>query len=147
MAVTRIPAQDVTVEVNTGTIGVPTWTPIGGLVSIALSESETEIDTTNMDSGATDEHKIIRRGKECGLEGQYYADPTNGARDPGQAKVEALARAVLDAAEGQFRIRVIGADAETFTGTARSGEIGGGHNDMLSWQYTVKRTGASVIAP
>lgn len=147
MAIFQVPATEVHVDVNTGTSGAPTWTEIKGLLTVTFTESEQEIDTTTMDSVDNDEHAIIRRGKELALDGRYLRDDTTNARDPGQAKVEGYAKLTKRAAEGEFRLRWPDGENEKFIGTVRGGSIGGGHNDMVSWAYTVKRTGASTMAP
>ena len=100
MATTKIPARDFTIEIDTAYPGTPAWTAIGGLNSLTPSPSTNRADTTDFDSNGVAEHLVMERGLEFTIAGHHLEDALTGDRDPGQAAVETLARAVGLAATG-----------------------------------------------
>src|SRR5689334_4791838 len=103
MAVTKFLARDLSIDINTGTPGVPVWTPVKGLNTLTHSPSSTDAETTDFDSDGRAEHMKAERGDSWTLAGFSLEDVADGSRDPGQAAVEALGRAVGLASLGQFR--------------------------------------------
>lgn len=146
MAVTKVNARDWTVEINTGTEGVPTWVQIGGLTSFTVENSEAETDDTTFDSAGIEEQVVMQRGKQLSIEGKFLEDEADGSRNAGQAAVEAAADDVGEASKKQYRFTSPGGTIETAKFTTRLGSIGGGNNDRTSWAATLKRSGASTIS-
>lgn len=146
MAVTKFLARDLDIEINTGTIGSPVWTPIGGLNSLTHSPSSTDAETTDFDSGGHSEHMKAERGESWTLAGFSLEDVADGARDPGQAAVETLANALGLASLGQFKITSPGGNTATFMASAEVTRAGGGNNDPAAWQAVVRVSGEVTYA-
>lgn len=148
MAVTKFPARDIKIEINAayGSGGGDEWIPIGGLNSLTHSPASQTADTTDFDSGGRAEHMVMERGDSWALAGFALEDVLNGERDPGQAAVESLGRAVGLASHGQFRMTSPGGNTATFLASAEVTQGGGGHNDAAAWSATVTITGAVTYA-
>jgi len=146
MAITKFLARDLTIEINTGSVGSPTWTHIGGLNTLSHSPSSTDAETTDFDSDGVPEHMKAERGDSWTLAGMALEDVSNGDRDPGQAAVEALALFMGPASLGQFRITSPGGNTDTFMASAEITRPGGGNNDPATWQAVVRCSGAHAFA-
>lgn len=146
MATTKIPARDFTIEIDAGSPGPPAFIPIGGLNSLTPSPSTNRSDTTDFDSNGQAEHMVMERGLEFTISGHHLEDALTGARDPGQAAVETLARAVGLAALGSFRVTSPGGNVDSFTGSAEVTTAGGGHNDPAAWSAKITISGAVTHA-
>lgn len=142
MAVTKIPARDFTIEIDTAYPGTPAWTPIGGLNSLTPSPTTNRADTTDFDSNGVAEHLVMERGLEFTISGHHLEDALTGDRDPGQAAVEVLARAVGLAALGSFRVTSPGGNVDAFLASAEVTPAGGGHNDPAAWSAKLTISGA-----
>ncbi|WP_372663717.1 phage tail tube protein [Amycolatopsis kentuckyensis] len=145
MPTVKINARDIIIQVaeTNGT----TWTPIGGLNSAVPNAGENEevVDTTTFDSAGNYEQEVIQRGATLALEGFLLKDPANGAQDPGQARVEALATQVGFASVGKIRFRhPVDTQWKVWNATFSLGEHGGGNNDKYAWVATVTRSGPST---
>lgn len=141
--VVKINARDWTFELSDGA-AIPVFVQIGGVTSVTMSRSSTNEDTTDFDSGGTDEHEIMSRGRTFSIEGRYLMDPADGARDPGQAAVEALADALTYNSLRELRITDPAGGTSTQEVSAELGSIGGGTNSKTSWSATFTRSGATV---
>lgn len=141
-------ARDLTIEVNTGTIAVPTWTAVRGLTSLTHSPATERADASGFDSAGRAEHMVTQRGDTWTLEGHKLIDQADGAPDDGQAAIEASADAVGLAAELQYRLTVpgTGAPVKTFMATAEVTHPGGGTNDLAAWGAALEVTGAVTTA-
>ena len=128
MATTKIPARDFTIEIDTAYPGTPAWTAIGGLNSLTPSPSTNRADTTDFDSNGVAEHLVMKRGLEFTIAGHHLEDALTGDRDPGQAAVETLARAVGLAALGSFRV-LTRRQRRQLPRLGRGDHAGGGHNN------------------
>lgn len=146
MAVTKFLARDLDIEINTGTIGSPVWTAIGGLNSLTHSPSSTDAETTDFDSDGRAEHMKAERGDAWSLAGYTLEDVSTGDRDAGQAAVETLAQAVGLTSLGQFRITSPGGNTITFLASAEVTLHGGGNNDAAAWAASLTVSGAVVYA-
>lgn len=147
MAVIKIPARDIIVQVREadGT----TWTEIGAMTSVKHNpgENEENTDTTSYDSDGNYEQRVMQRGAALTLEGFMLQDPISGARDPGQARCEAIATGVAEASLGKLRFRhPADTNWRVWDATFSLGEQGGETNDMSAWACTVTRSGASTLA-
>lgn len=147
MAVTKFLARDINIDINTGTIGVPVWTPIKGLNSLTHSPSSTDAETTDFDSNGRAEHMKAERGDSWTLAGFTLEDVANGARDPGQAAVESLAKLMGPASLGQFRMTSPGGNTATYMASAEVTRAGGGNNDAAAWQAVILISGDITYAP
>ena len=136
-------ARDLTIEVNTGSVATPTWTPVGGLTSLTHSPSTERADASGFDSGGRAEHMVTQRGDSWTLEGHAKVDPADGVQDDGQAAIEASAEAVGLAAELTYRLTIPGTGSvvRTFTATAEVTLPGGGTNDLAAWGAALEVTG------
>lgn len=146
MAITKFLARDLTIEINTGTVGSPVWTGIGGLNSLTHSPSSSDAETTDFDSNGRAEHMKAERGDSWALAGFHLEDVSLGTRDPGQAAVEALAQAVGLTSLSQFKITSPGANTITFSASAEVTLAGGGNNDAAAWAAALTVSGAVVYA-
>lgn len=128
-------------DVNTGTVESPVWTPIGGLNSWSPSPSKNDADTTKFANQGWQSHLPASRGLEHTLSGMVQVDPSSGARDPGQAKCEALSRLMGVAGIGQFRHTMTGGTVNTFEGSVNVTRGGGGNDDPSAWECTITMSG------
>lgn len=146
MAVEKVNARDWVVEINTGTVALPTWVQIGGLNSISIGRNDEEADTTDFDSDGIEEHQVMQRGKTLGLEGFFEEDPATKARDAGQQAVEDHADLVGIASLKQYRFASPGGTRKVALFSAKIGTVGGGNNAKTSWGVELKRSGAEAVA-
>lgn len=146
MAVTKFLARDLDIEINTGTIGAPVWTGIGGLNTLTHAPSSTDAETTDFDSNGRSEHMKAERGESWTLAGFALEDVGDGTRDPGQAAVETLANALGLTSLGQFKITSPGGNTATFMASAEVTLAGGGNNDPAAWQAVIRVSGAVTYA-
>ena len=146
MAITKFLARDLTIEINTGSVGFPVWTAIKGLNTLTHAPSSTDAETTDFDSNGAAEHMKAERGETWTLAGFSLEDVTTGNRDPGQQAVESLALAVGLTSLGQFRITSPGGNTATFMASAEVTRAGGGNNDPATWQAVVRVSGAVTYA-
>lgn len=146
MAITKFLARDLNIDINTGTIGAPVWTPIKGLNTLTHSPSSTDAETTDFDSNGNPEHMKAERGHQWTLAGYALEDVADGSRDPGQAAVETLAKAMGLASLGQFRTTSPGGNTGTFMASAEVTQPGGGNNDTATWQAVLRVSGEVTYA-
>ena len=88
----------------------------------------------------------MERGLEFTIAGHHLEDALTGDRDPGQAAVETLARAVGLAAMGRFRVTSPGGNVDSFLASAEVTTAGGGHNDPAAWSAKLTISGAVTHA-
>lgn len=146
MAITKFLARDLTCDINTGTIAAPVWTPVKGLNTITHSPSSTDAETSDFDSEGRAEHMKAERGDSWALAGFSLEDVSTGDRDPGQAAVEVLGRAIGPASLGQFRLTSPGGNTATFMASAEVTTAGGGTNDAAAWGATITASGPITYA-
>lgn len=146
MAVKKIPARDIIVQVHDGeTPG--TWMDIKGLTAATINPAENEevVDATTFGSDGHYEQLVMQRGASITLEGFKLQDPDTGDLDPGQERCEELATETGVASLGSIRFRHP-MDSEWRVwpeATFSLGEQGGGNNDLVSWSCTIVRSGPS----
>ncbi|MBA7465165.1 hypothetical protein ES707_00327 [subsurface metagenome] len=127
------------VNINTGTVESPTWTPIGGQREATFDRGKGTIDTTDKDSGGNEEHlpddknwsisfgAFLIEGNPgfVALEAAYNADElkqfqflTRAFEYMGKATVESLSivGAKGDAAVASFTLKGSGALSKTAIG-------------------------------
>lgn len=146
MTTVKIPARDWTFEINTGTVAVPVWTPVGGINSWSHSPTKNDTDTTTFDDDGRLSHMPISRSDAFGLEGLYSEDPADGTRDAGQEAIEAAAAAVGTAGLKQFRITSPGGTTKTFMASYNVTQGGGGNDDGTAWSAEITVDGAITTA-
>lgn len=145
MAVTKFLARDLTIEVQTNSVG-PVFSAIGGLNNLSHSPSTERADTTGFDSGGRAEHIVAQRGDSWTLTGHTLEDVADGSRDAGQEAVETLGRATGTAAIGTFRLTSPGGNTVTFDASVEVTTAGGGHNEAATWSAVLEVTGAPAYA-
>lgn len=146
MAATKQLVRVRTHEINTGTVDVPVWTPIKGINSTSHSESSTDAETTDYDSGGHPEHMVAERGESWTLSGHKLIDSATGAGDPGQEAVETASRTMGPDSLDQFRWTYPGGKTETFMASAKVTKPGGGNNDPMTWSATLRVSGEPTLA-
>lgn len=149
MAVAKVLARDFTWEIDDG-LGTSTFVEIGGLTSVSPSPTKNDADTTDFDSDGWLEHMVASRGLSFSLEGHYLEDTSDGSRDPGQERVEAVAQLVGADSVVPFQITTPGGtviscnvscDASPFGASG-----GGGNDDPASWSATINVSGKPTVA-
>jgi hypothetical protein len=140
MALQRMLARDVfaSLAINTGSVGSPTWTEIGGITDVTPDASTTLTEDADYKSGGWAASKVAQRGRTMELKGNYLEDDQTGSQDAGQAALIALGDAVGYASNGQFRFITLGGNQTTFTASAEVVWGGGGTND--DGEFTAKLT-------
>jgi hypothetical protein len=94
VALRSLLAKDWVLEINTGTLTVPAWTPVKGLTSLEFSlDAETE-DDSDFDSDGWGSEVVTQRTWTLEIEGRRKRDAASASfvPDPGQ---EALRQAGL----------------------------------------------------
>ena len=130
---------------NVSSDGGTTWVPILGLKTFTLGESSTKTDTTDYEADGEETHEVMSRTGSLKLEGFFLEDST-GARDPGQAAVEAFGRAVGSASIGDFKATSPSGKLYTFSGSVDIGDEGGDNNAKTSFSATISRSGGQTLA-
>lgn len=146
MPITKFLARDLNIDINTGTIGAPVWTPVGGLNTLSHSPSSSDAETTDFDSNGRAEHMKAERGDSWALAGFSLEDVTTGVRDAGQEAINVLGRATGLTSLAQFRITSPGGKTITFMASAETTLHGGGNNDAASWAANLTVSGAVTYA-
>jgi hypothetical protein len=148
MALQKINARDLIVQVEDSTPG--SWLGVSNLTEMTVnpSEAEEEVDTTTFESQGDAEQEIMQRGASLSLTGFRTLDNITGAPDPGQARCETLATLKGPDSLGAIRLRhPLQTTWKVWPkATFSVGEQGGGNNDKASWACTIKRSGASTTA-
>jgi hypothetical protein len=148
MAKVKILARHLSPELNTGTVALPVWTPIGGLTSLTFGTDKTDSDDTDFDSDGWAEHKVVQRAASISFEGFYKEDPTTGDRDAGQEALLALADAVGYDSLKPLRVTTPGGNVTTYQVSARvDGPAGGGINDNAGFNGELTVSGKPVFTP
>lgn len=146
MALVKYLARDFVFELNTGTVAVPVWTPIGGLVTWSPTTEKEDVDDTTFDNDGIKAHKVVSRGAGLTLEGFYIVDNVTGARDPGQDALITLAGAIGYDSTKQLRITEP-AGKTVMSVSADVNHGGGDKNANSAFTATLTRSGAAVFTP
>lgn len=128
-------------DINTGTVGVPVWTPIGGLSSWSYSPSKNNADTTKYSNAGYQSHLPASLSVEHSIAGLKQVDSVTGDRDAGQAAVEAISGVLGVAGMTQFRHTMAGGIVNTFTGSVTWTNAGGSNDDATAWEATILMSG------
>lgn len=148
MAKVKILARHLKPEINTGTVALPVWTPIGGLTSLTFSTEKSDVEDTDFDSNGWAEHKVAQRAVTISAEGFYKEDPVTGARDAGQEALIALADAVGYDSLKPFRVTTPGGNVTTYQVSAKvDAPSGGGLNDNAGFAAELTVSGKPVYTP
>lgn len=111
-------AREYTLEINTGTVAVPAWTPIAGITGISPAQSTQRTDDTDFDGDGWESSTVVMRGRSLSVSLNYKEDPADGTEDPGQAALIALGDASGPAGKKQFRYFSAGDNGYTFRASA-----------------------------
>lgn len=148
MAKVKILARHLSPELNTGTVLLPVWTPIGGLTSLTFDSDKTDVDDTDFDSDGWAEHKVAQRANSISFEGFYKEDPVTGDRDAGQEALLALADAVGYDSLKPFRVTTPGGNVTIYQVSAKvNAPSGGGLNDNAGFGGELTVSGKPVFTP
>lgn len=135
-------ADDFVISINTGTEVSPTWTPIQGLKSHRLGSETKEVDAANRSTRGWGQTRSVRRGQTLTMGGNFFEDPDDGARDPGQAAVETLAEQIMPDDLGWFCLETPFGATTYFQATAKMGDVGGDLDSLCEWNATLSMYGA-----
>lgn len=145
MGVTKFLARDLVIEIGADGSGGG-YIPIKGLNSITHSPTSTDAETSDFNSEGRSEHLKAERGDSWTCAGFTLEDVITGERDPGQARVEAVAQIVGPAALVPFRLTSPGGNTIEFVGSVEVTLSGGGTNDASQWQAVVRASGAITFS-
>lgn len=140
MATQPVLAREWIFEVEGSTTG--TWIEIKGVKQFSPGEEATRVNTDDFSTDGWETHLVAARKATLELEGQIYEDPTTGDRDPGQERVEELARKIGSDSHGSFRVTSPGGNTKTFTASATVNSGGGGVNDVGAWKASLEVNGS-----
>lgn len=144
MATDKVLLRDCLIEINAGTQANPQWLVIENKLTLEHSPSTTRTDVTDCDSDGADENRVTSRGHTFSFSYHRKEDTATGARDPGQAALEAAALAVGAASLTQYRITSPGGTTLTFWATTQVKELAGGHNDAIKCEAELVVSGPIV---
>lgn len=150
MAIVRVNARDIIVEVEDET--PDTWLRVERLQSVTLSlgENEETADITDFDDEGAYSQDIMQRGASMELSGLEVRDRETGELPPGRARIEALAGEDKVGYDSQGRIRFrYPADQQwrVWNCTVSLGEKGGAVNDKSAWAATIVKCGRTITIP
>lgn len=147
MAVTDTLARDNgALDINTGTIAVPVWTPVGGINSWNPNPTVAEADTTKFSSNGRHEGMSASTTDTFTFSGFTQVDETTGDRDPGQLACELQSRQLGQASRRQFRHSRAGGKVSTFLATVQVVSGGGGNDDPDAWSVELRVSGEIATA-
>lgn len=148
MPLVKILARHLVCELNTGTVAIPVWTPIGGLTTVTFKTSKDSVDDTDFNSAGWAEHKVAQRSVAITLEGFYKEDPVTGTRDPGQEALITLGDAVGYDSTKPLRMTTPGGNTTLYQVSAQvDGPAGGGTNDNSGFKAELEVSGKPVYTP
>jgi predicted secreted protein len=142
MAVTKVLARSWTKQVDNGS---GSFLDIKGIHTMTVSTSSHLADTTDFESAGWLEHLLTTRGATISLDGMFLEDTSTKSRDPGQARVEALAKLFGASGIGSFKIITPGGTIWTFSASAEVDGPAGSQADTASWKCKLNVTGAITV--
>lgn len=146
MALVKILARHLLIELNTGTDAVPVWVTIGGITSLKFAAEKSDVDDTDFDSAGWAEHKVVQRAQKITAEGHYLEDPLTGARDAGQEALIALGDAVGYDSTKPLRMTTPGGNQVAYVVSAKvDAPAGGGNNDNTAFAAELAVSGKPVF--
>lgn len=149
MAIHQVNARDIIIMASDGDPATPTWVEVGGLLTATINTSESEevVDTTTMDSNGYYSQDRMQTGATLTMEGRLLKDTASGDLDPGQAQVTANAggdKLGIDS-HAAYRFRYpMDTEWTVWDATTSRGESGGGHNEKVSFNAVLTRSGPST---
>lgn len=142
MTAENLLAREYDLTINTGSVAVPTWTPIAGITGISPSQSSQKTDDSDFDTDGWEAHTVVMRGKSFSVALNYKEDPANGAQDAGQAALIALGDASGTASKKQFKYVSPGGHGVTFTASADVTAPGGDKTANANFTAELTMSGA-----
>lgn len=135
-----------TIEIDTGSSGVPSYTKIRCISSIGMSMGADKTDATTYESGLWKDEFLTGRSMSFSIEGIVAAN-SDGVRDPGQL---ALKRAGIETEVGhtKFRVKFAGdTDAYEFSAIVvyQEGGTTSGEFRKFTAELTVKGTPTQAL--
>jgi len=130
----KIKGENIFVKVNTGTVGSPVWTKVGGQKDASMSRSLEEIDVTDKDSSGWKEYLTGSRGVEIEFDGFLIED---------NAGFLEMCKGFEERKELMLQLIT---PTKTYQGTFNIGEDGieGPLDDAGAFSFSLKLTGALV---
>lgn len=128
-------------DINTGTVQSPVWTPVGGINSWSPSPTLNRADTTKFSDQGNLAHLPASKGMTYTFTGFRQVDESTGARDAGQLACEQLSEQLGPDGIGQFRHSRAGGKVTVFFGSVTVTDGGGGNDDPDAWEIEIERTG------
>ncbi|HEU5032688.1 MAG TPA: hypothetical protein VFV01_47750 [Spirillospora sp.] len=149
MTVTPEPtiARDFVLNINTGTVTTPTWTPISGITNIAPGNDSTKTDDSDFDSNGRARSTVVERSDTLQVDLNYKEDPSTGARDPGQQALLDASKLIGTAAKKQFQYLTPGGTQYAFTASIDMNLPGGGKTDLATTSLTLTIDGDITETP
>ncbi|WP_435109922.1 phage tail tube protein [Nocardiopsis synnemataformans] len=149
MAMHQVNARDIIIQASDGAPTTPTWVEVGGLLTATINTSENEevADTTTMDSNGYYSQDRMQTGATLTMEGRLLKDSETGELDPGQAQITTNAGGdkLGVNSHAMYRFRYPMDDQWTvWDATTSRGESGGGHNEKVSFNAVLTRSGPST---
>lgn len=142
MTVTDTLARDNgNLDINTGTIDTPVWTPVGGLNNWSPSPSVNRADTTKFAQNGRQSHLPASIGYSFTFSGFRQVDESTGNRDAGQLACEALMTQLGPDGLTTFRHSRAGGKVSTFLGSCVVTDGGGGNDDPDAWSVEITVSG------
>ena len=148
MAIHQVNARDIIIQAEEPGV-TPTWVEVGGLLTATNNDSENEevADTTTNDSNGFYSQDKMQVGATITMEGRLLKDHETGELDPGQAQITANAggdRLGIDS-HANYRFRYpMDTEWTVWDATTSRGESGGGHNEKVSFNAVLTRSGPST---
>ena len=143
MAACKILARDWLLEIqNPDTLA---WVEVKGINTFTFDGIKNEADTTTFDEDGWQSHLVASRGRSLTCGGIYIEDGTTGARDAGQALVDALADEIGCDSLGSFRLTSPGGNVRSFSASANITGIGGSNDDPTGWNAELKISGTASL--
>jgi hypothetical protein len=152
MATEALLASELTLKINTGTEGAPTYTEIKGLDTItAFDNDDVKTDMSTRTSVDADGHQvkeslIARRGRTISFTGKYLMDPDTDERDEGQEEFEDAAKATGRDSRKMFQFLFPDDSTASFYGTCSLTGGGGDKDDAYAWSGEIEVSGGVTWA-
>lgn len=141
-------AREFDLDINTGTIADPVWTPIGGITGITPGQTVQNVDVTDFDTDGWEDNIPVQRGKSLSV-AINYKENGDADLDPGQEALIALGDAMGSGAKKQFRHRSPNGRGHTFLATCAIAWPGGEKtaNSTCTAELTMRGKPTPIVEP
>lgn len=139
MAQTKQLARSTIFEVSDGA-ETPVWLVLD-YVDYSPNMPKTYFDQSTQADGGRKSEVGVQLQDVLTVNAIYKTDPTDGTRDPAQARCETLSRTLGAAGVGRFRITDANGDRIAFDANFNCTPQAGGQTDGAKWSVEVRSTG------